>query len=114
MKLMVEQEEVLISDLLVSEVNDACRRFIDNLGDQVKNQRDISTLANVIGYIFEELTQVILNDDTKTPSKSFDPLKKHLPLFFKLGIKIMNVDRPDVRAILQEFLEKVGDKYIKV
>lgn len=115
--LKLEQREILISELLVNEINDACQRFIDNLGDQVKNQRDISTLANVIGYIFEELSNIILKEDpkdTKSTGNSPDSLKKHLPLFFKLGIKIMNVDRQDVRVILQEFLEKVGDKYIKL
>ncbi len=106
-KLMADTKEALISELLVNEVHDACRRFIDNLGDQVKNQRDISTLANVICYIFEELTTFITNDST-------DSLNKHLPLFFKLGIKIMNVDRQDVRAVLQDFLEKIGEKYIKI
>lgn len=112
--LKLDQEEVLISELLVNEINDACQRFIDNLGDQVKNQRDLSTLANVICYIFEELSNIVLQEEPNISKNIPDSLQKHLPIFFKLGIRIMNVDRQDVRAILQEFLEKVGDKYIKV
>ena len=112
--LNIEGKKVLISEILVNEVTETCQRFIDYLGDQVKNQRDISTLANVIIYIFEELSQMILEQKSNDHETSQNSLKKHLRLFFKLGIKIMNVDRQDVRLVLQEFLEKVGEEYLSI
>jgi hypothetical protein len=110
--LNIDGKKVLISEILINEVTETCQRFIDYLGDQVKNQRDISTLANVIIYIFEELSQMILEQKSNDHEPSQNSLKKHLRLFFKLGIKIMNVDRQDVRLVLQEFLEKVGEEYL--
>ena len=112
--LNIDGKKVLISEILISEVTETCQRFIDYLGDQVKNQRDISTLANVIIYIFEELSQMILEQKSNGHEPSQNSLKKHLRLFFKLGIKIMNVDRQDVRLVLQEFLEKVGEEYLLI
>ena len=113
--LILDAKELKISEIIICEINDACQRFIDNLVDQVKNQRDISTLSNVIIYIFGELSQFFMpSNDIGNAFENFDVLKMHMRMFFKLGIKIMAVDRLDVRLVLQNFLEKVGDEFIKL
>ncbi|KND04045.1 hypothetical protein, variant [Spizellomyces punctatus DAOM BR117] len=40
-------------------------------------------------------------------------LKQHVPRYFKFAVKMMGVDRPEVRTALQEFMERVGDEYIR-
>ncbi|KAJ3411239.1 Brefeldin A-inhibited guanine nucleotide-exchange protein 2 [Chytridiales sp. JEL 0842] len=41
-------------------------------------------------------------------------LKKHMGTFYRLGVKILNVDRVDVRQAIQEFLERVGEELFPV
>ena len=106
--------------MLVDETMDVFHRFIASLVDQVKNQRDVSTCGPVVIIIFEELLDMNgwwHNPNAESPSgagHSYQLLKKQLPVYFKLGIRMMNVDRPDIRMTLQRFMEKVGDEFIRI
>ncbi|KAI8846695.1 hypothetical protein BC829DRAFT_445129 [Chytridium lagenaria] len=41
---------------------------------------------------------------------SCERLKRKLPVYFRLGIRMLNADRPEVRAVLQAFMERVADE----
>nr|KAJ3422159.1 Brefeldin A-inhibited guanine nucleotide-exchange protein 1 [Polyrhizophydium stewartii] len=48
------------------------------------------------------------------PSRPTHVLRRHLPRYFRLAIRMMSVDRLEVRQVLQEFLERVGDEFVRV
>ncbi|KAJ3056406.1 Brefeldin A-inhibited guanine nucleotide-exchange protein 2 [Rhizophlyctis rosea] len=108
---------------LARETLDVFERYVDFLVDQQKNARDIGLWSPVVVIIFKELLAMEgwwttgggrnVNDDSVSTSGCLG-LKKHLPRYFRLGIKMMSVDRGEVRAALQEFMEQVGEKFLKV
>ncbi|KAI9353054.1 hypothetical protein DFJ73DRAFT_829294 [Zopfochytrium polystomum] len=127
-------------DLLVTNTIDVIERFVVLTADQQHNARDITLWSPVVIVIFRELLSMeswwqnhkadeIL--DEVEPAKGMDEneervngrgpstatavpkclrLKRQLPKFFRLGIRMMSVERLDVRQVLQEFMERVGEE----
>ncbi|TPX57839.1 transaldolase [Powellomyces hirtus] len=41
-------------------------------------------------------------------------LQRHIKQYFRVAVRMMAVERPEVRAVVQEFLERIGEDYIDV
>ncbi|KAJ3033191.1 Brefeldin A-inhibited guanine nucleotide-exchange protein 2 [Rhizophlyctis rosea] len=112
------------STALAKETLDIFERYVDYLSDQQKNVRDVGLWSPVVVVIFKELLAMegwwgvganspsSGSDGKVTEGKKCLELKKHLPRYFRLGIRMMNVDRGEVRVALQEFMEKVGEEFL--
>ncbi|KAI9098198.1 hypothetical protein DFS34DRAFT_694406 [Phlyctochytrium arcticum] len=121
---------------LVKQTLDVLKRYVDFLVDQQRNQLHIGLWSPVIVMVFRELinvdglwqnaTQMTEPNGDNDPSEPSDDstrgdsqarphleLRKQIPQYFKLGVRMMGVDRAEVRAALQEFMERVGDEYIR-
>ncbi|KAJ3097757.1 Brefeldin A-inhibited guanine nucleotide-exchange protein 2 [Phlyctochytrium planicorne] len=123
-------EPVAIFDVgeeLIRHCMDVLERFVGFLQAGAEspqhNARDVALWGPVVVVIYQEL----LNMDgwwgvggfgrrlsvTGLPPEgevSCERLKKKLPIFFRLGIKMLNADKADVRAVLQAFMERVADE----
>ena len=113
-KLLRDANNGPLSKRLVDETTLLLDRFVTYLSDQTKHAREISLWSPVVITIYLEL----LNMEgiwKKTPESDlkFVGIRKELNLYFKLGIRIVPVERLEVRNILQLFMEKVGDVYIQ-
>ncbi|KAJ3192256.1 Brefeldin A-inhibited guanine nucleotide-exchange protein 2 [Irineochytrium annulatum] len=110
-----------VADMLVKETEDVFERFVGFLHDQQQNARDIALWGPVVVMIFKELLHMdgwwgqggvagwgsrALSTGALTAQR-YGKLRTQLPKFFRLGIKMLGVDRADVRMALQEFMERV-------
>ncbi|KAJ1552497.1 Brefeldin A-inhibited guanine nucleotide-exchange protein 1, partial [Cladochytrium tenue] len=129
--------------LLVRDTMDVIERFVVLTADQLHNARDISLWSPVVIMIFRELLAMdgwwttAATAATAAATNNGDPaviadgdavtargtsaaaprclaLKRQLPKFFRLGIRMMSVERLDVRQVLQEFMERVGEELFGV
>jgi brefeldin A-inhibited guanine nucleotide-exchange protein len=125
-----EQEMELMRqgvNMLIRNTLDVIERFVVLTVDQQHNGREISLWSPVVIMIFRELlsferwwgataTQVLAltasdaGDEAKKVYPKCLMMKRQLPKFFRLGIRMMSVERLDVRQVLQEFMERVGDE----
>lgn len=118
---------VSLSELIIQETMDVFHRYIESVNDKSKNQRDVSTCGPVVAVVFLELismpwwstktageSSLSPSDDMPPVSPRFHVLQRQLPVFFKLGIKIIMMAPSEVQLCIQEFLEKMGDEYIRI
>ncbi|KAJ3299337.1 Brefeldin A-inhibited guanine nucleotide-exchange protein 1 [Borealophlyctis nickersoniae] len=113
-----------IPTALAKETRDVFERYVDFLQDQQKNVKDVGLWSPVVVVIFRELIAMdgwwssssVASTTTTTSSEATKclKLKYHLPRYFRLGVRMMSCDRAEVRAALQEFMEKVGEEFLKV
>ncbi|CAI2183131.1 13900_t:CDS:2, partial [Funneliformis geosporum] len=82
---------------LVEESTKVLERFIRLINEPTSNQQQ------------REMTKI---HDSKTTR--LVGLRKQIPDFYRLAIKIIGVDKSDVRVALQEFLEKIGNEFLNV
>ncbi|KAJ3297374.1 guanine nucleotide exchange protein for ADP-robosylation factor [Blyttiomyces sp. JEL0837] len=113
-----------VLSMLVRDTLDVFERFVLFLTEPQQNNRDIVLWSPVIVMIVKELLAMEMWWHTEgnrvDEGKEEDiqgikgpkclSLKKMLPKYFRLGIRMMSVDRVDVRSSLQTFLEKVSDE----
>ena len=105
-----------IAERIASESCDVLERFVAFLADQPRNARDINLWSPVIVMMLRELLAM----ESWWPSSRHNggmgsveaqhkclALRRHLPRFFRLSVRVMVVDRAEVRQTLLEFLEKV-------
>ncbi|KAJ3071312.1 Brefeldin A-inhibited guanine nucleotide-exchange protein 2 [Podochytrium sp. JEL0797] len=104
-------------DMLVTETVDLMERYVMMLGDAQVNATNIGLWSPVVVLVFRELLAMDCwwksNASSLSVSKEGPKclgLKKQLPRLFRLGIRMMGVDRVDVRQALQGFIEKVGEE----
>lgn len=100
--------------VLIFEICDVLERYIEFLSDLQKSSRDIALWSPVVVMIFKEL----LNMEgwwqhQGGKQQKCQTLKKELPKLFRLAVRCMNSDKGEVRKALQEFIEAVGEEYIK-
>ncbi|TPX34634.1 hypothetical protein SmJEL517_g02669 [Synchytrium microbalum] len=109
-----------IAEQIASESCDVLERFVSFLSDQPRNARDINLWSPVVVMVLKELLAM---ESWWTPSSSGSnsqldgpirclALRRHLPRFFRLSIRVMVVDRAEVRQTLLEFLEKVAEVFL--
>ncbi|KAJ3152336.1 Brefeldin A-inhibited guanine nucleotide-exchange protein 2 [Geranomyces michiganensis] len=113
---------------LIKQTLDVLNRYVEFVSDQTRNALHVGLWSPVVVLTFRELLAVeplwrlrppagSLSDadNVKKPLSQQPPsLAKFIPQYFKAAVKMMGVDRPEVRAVLQEFLERVGEDYISV
>ncbi|KAI9329427.1 hypothetical protein BDR26DRAFT_842136 [Obelidium mucronatum] len=103
-------------NMLVTETVDLMERYVMMLGDAQVNATNIGLWSPVVVLVFRELLAMDCwwKSNQQQNSKHGGPkcliLKKQLPKLFRLGIRMMGVDRVDVRQALQGFIEKVGEE----
>ncbi|KAI8612736.1 hypothetical protein BC830DRAFT_1135388 [Chytriomyces sp. MP71] len=104
-------------DTLVTETVDVMERYVIMLGDAQVNASNIALWSPVVVLVFRELLDMDCwwkSSRVKAPGLLTGAkclvLKKQLPRMFRLGIRMMGVDRADVRQALQGFIEKVGEE----
>ncbi|CAG8555206.1 7956_t:CDS:2, partial [Paraglomus occultum] len=95
------------SDLLpplIEESTKVLERFITLLSaDMMQNQqRDINNWSPLVITVLRELCA--------TPWEESRGV--HVPEFYRLSLKMIGVDRADVREYMQEFLEKIGNEFL--
>ncbi|KAJ3172713.1 Brefeldin A-inhibited guanine nucleotide-exchange protein 1 [Geranomyces variabilis] len=113
---------------LVKQTLDVLTRYVEFVGDQTRNALHVGLWSPVVVLTFRELLAVESLWRSPPPADSPSgaegarkPLPQHppalakfIPQYFKAAVRMMGVDRPEVRAVLQEFLERVGEDYISV
>ncbi|KAJ3388948.1 hypothetical protein HDU80_011588, partial [Chytriomyces hyalinus] len=112
-------------NMLVTETVDILERYVMMLGDAQVNATNIALWSPVVVLVFRELYAMdCWWKSGRQQQKVVDPLeeggaisgakclvlKKQLPKLFRLGIRMMGVDRADVRQALQGFIERVGEE----
>ncbi|KAJ3127570.1 Brefeldin A-inhibited guanine nucleotide-exchange protein 2 [Nowakowskiella sp. JEL0407] len=102
-----ESENILKS--LIRETMDVLHRYGEFISDQQKNQRDLALWSPVIVMVFKELTTTDELWDSKAVRES---LSQFIIKFYKAAIRIILVDRIEVRLAIQEFLIKVGERFV--
>ncbi|KAK9719991.1 guanine nucleotide exchange protein for ADP-robosylation factor [Basidiobolus ranarum] len=115
---LAEADKIL--PLIVNESTKVLTRYIAMLEDQVKYNRDIAIWSRVVVTIYKELVEIPwevqpseeMNSQSEPPVK-LDQLRKEIKGFFLLGVKMISVDRPEVREILEQFFEKIANKFLK-
>nr|CAG8600694.1 11498_t:CDS:2 [Entrophospora candida] len=93
------------SPLVISVLRELCKTKWD---DDVRRTTDSGDDTDVIDYSYEK------KEINGYKGARLTGLKKQIPEFYQLAIKIIGVDRVDVRIALQEFLEKVGNEFLNV
>ncbi|XJO76512.1 hypothetical protein BDV3_007023 [Batrachochytrium dendrobatidis] len=115
-----------VMEALIKQSMDLLERYIVFLGDAVKHSREIVLWSPIVVLFYRELlstgdwwsqkgsahSEPTETNDGKSKGVQLKALKKHLPRYFRLAIRMMSVDRLEVRQVLQEFMERVGDEYI--
>ncbi|KAJ3232844.1 guanine nucleotide exchange protein for ADP-robosylation factor [Chytriomyces hyalinus] len=109
-------------NMLVTETVDILERYVMMLGDAQVNATNIALWSPVVVLVFRELyamdcwwksgrqqAQYAFEEGAVSGAKCL-VLKKQLPKLFRLGIRMMGVDRADVRQALQGFIERVGEE----
>ncbi|CAG8632618.1 9478_t:CDS:2, partial [Ambispora leptoticha] len=121
---------------LVEKTLGVLEKFISIMTDpSVHNQpRELATWSPLVVTLFKELCvtswDVSREDDIDSEGDVNEPkeekkedqsviktprllkLRKRIPDFYKLTIKMIGIDRVDVRVAMQEFLEKVGNEFL--
>jgi brefeldin A-inhibited guanine nucleotide-exchange protein len=87
------------------------RSFISESEDGLKEEDLEGGIVNGFGH--GGGSGLIVGTVRLEPCKPCLVLKRQLPRFFRLGIRLMSVERADVRLALQEFMERVGDLLIE-
>ncbi|KAI8829868.1 hypothetical protein BJ741DRAFT_538187 [Chytriomyces cf. hyalinus JEL632] len=112
-------------NMLVTETVDILERYVMMLGDAQVNATNIALWSPVVVLVFRELyamdcwwksgrqqqkgVDALVEGGAVSGAKCLI-LKKQLPKLFRLGIRMMGVDRADVRQALQGFIERVGEE----
>ncbi|CAG8791000.1 9495_t:CDS:1, partial [Acaulospora morrowiae] len=117
---------------LVEESKQVLERFIRLTHEPLSNQqkREMTNWSPLVITVFRELCKTkwddgrrdseadIIDDDDRevhdTKTTRLVGLRKQIPDFYKLAIKIIGIDRVDVRLALQEFLEKIGNEFLNI
>ncbi|KAJ3010196.1 Brefeldin A-inhibited guanine nucleotide-exchange protein 1 [Thoreauomyces humboldtii] len=107
---------------LVEQTLDVLSRFDDFVGDQTRNALHVGLWSPVVVLVFKELLGVEAlwrprgeeEDGGDRDDASRSLLAEYIPKYFGVAVKMLGVDRADVRAVLQEFLGRVGEDYIRV
>ncbi|KAI8924147.1 hypothetical protein BC831DRAFT_436660 [Entophlyctis helioformis] len=73
----------------------------------------VSAQASVQGSVSAQ-GSVPVSAAPADPARPTAMLRRHLPRYFRLAIRMMSVDRFEVRGVLQEFMERVGDELVRV
>ncbi|KAJ1565919.1 Brefeldin A-inhibited guanine nucleotide-exchange protein 1, partial [Nowakowskiella sp. JEL0078] len=94
---------------LVRETVDVLERYLEFIGDQQKNQRDLALWSPVVVMVLKELCATPVCWDV-----GWEGLRKFMPRYFRLAVGITGVDRSEVRVVVQEFLRKIGDSFVKI
>ncbi|KAJ3232185.1 Brefeldin A-inhibited guanine nucleotide-exchange protein 2 [Chytriomyces hyalinus] len=112
-------------NMLVTETVDILERYVMMLGDAQVNATNIALWSPVVVLVFRELYAMdcwwksgrqkrkgedALEEGGAVSGAKCLVLKKQLPKLFRLGIRMMGVDRADVRQALQGFIERVGEE----
>lgn len=92
---------------LVEESTNVIHRYSDFLVDAAKNNRDIVAWSSIIRLIWKEINSIRWQEESS--DKSYKDFKKTIPAFFKLAIKLISSDRPDIRSVLQDFLNRIAN-----
>jgi brefeldin A-inhibited guanine nucleotide-exchange protein len=92
---------------LVEESTNVIHRYSDFLVDAAKNNRDIVAWSSIIRLIWKEINSIRWQEESS--DKSYKDFKKTIPAFFKLAVKLISSDRPDIRSVLQDFLNRIAN-----
>ncbi|CAG8577855.1 2424_t:CDS:2, partial [Racocetra persica] len=89
---------------LVEESTLVLRKLVKLMHEPLSNQqqREMNNWSPLVITVLRELCKTKWNYG----------LRKQIPDFYRLVIKIIGVDRVDVRVAIQEFLEKIGDEFL--
>ncbi|KAI8821421.1 uncharacterized protein EV422DRAFT_495953, partial [Fimicolochytrium jonesii] len=103
---------------LVKETLDVLTRYTEFVADQGRHQLHLGLWSPVVVLVFKELLSMdelwvgpLQDGRGSAPSATHNG---NVPAYFRVAVRIMTVERAEVRAVLQEFLERVGDVYIRV
>lgn len=126
---------VSMAERIVDETTGILEKFVGYLSDQTKFQRDIALWSPVVITVYVELLRLdqcwipvslstpteSLSPESGPPSIPFQPqvgkfngLRREIVTYFRFGIQLMTVERLEVRNILQEFMERVADTFLKI
>ncbi|RIA97036.1 hypothetical protein C1645_802023 [Glomus cerebriforme] len=118
---------------LVEESTKVLEQFIRLINEPVSSQqqREMTNWSPLVIIVLRELCKTkwdygrradsdadLFDDDAgeihDTRTTRLVGLRKQIPDFYQLAIKIIGVDGSDVRVALQEFLEKIGNEFLNV
>ncbi|CAG8460534.1 3656_t:CDS:1 [Acaulospora colombiana] len=117
---------------LIEESTKILDRFIRLTHEPISNQqqREMNNWSPLVITVFRELCKTkwddgrrdsdadVFDDDDRevhdTKTTRLVGLRKQIPDFYRLAIKIIGIDRADVRIALQEFLEKIGNEFLNI
>ena len=123
-----------VPDTIIVHTMDLLDRFTVFLTDPVKNQRDISHWSPIVMLIYKEIlsmdgwwvptrrnsglkrspsaSNVFVSTAQAKPNNPTRKLSSHIERYFHLAIRMMCIDRLDVRNVLQEFLERATQQFV--
>jgi len=109
--------------VLVRECERVLEKFVSFATDSKKHARDVAQWSPIVGMIYTELVGILSNTSGSSDAEiasgannyaSMVDVRKELVRFFKLAIKAMVVDSPDVKKSVQRFLDLVAENYLSM
>ncbi|KAI8811067.1 hypothetical protein BJ742DRAFT_675206 [Cladochytrium replicatum] len=109
---------------LAAETSEVLERFSEFITDQQKNARDIALWSPVVVLVFREIMnldwtsiQTLAVSQDKIDAEGVEEwsgvwIRREIPRLYSLGVKMMMVDRPEVRQAIQVFLVRVGQELL--
>ena len=126
-------ESVILEPLLGDSI-DLIRQYLEWQRESLKFKKALESWAPVIIAIYSHLlsfewardpSATAAAPEPDTPTESVDAnnsgfpskyagLRKRMPEFFSLAVRLMAVDVPDLRQVLQHFMERMGSRFLQV
>ncbi|KAI8899412.1 hypothetical protein BC833DRAFT_647915 [Globomyces pollinis-pini] len=92
---------------LGSEILDLFTRFSKILTEQAKNQRDIASWSPIIVTVLKDMIEMDSLWVKGSKSQKYLELSK----IYRFACKLFNVDRSDLRSVVIQFFEKIGNLF---
>ncbi|KAL1916268.1 uncharacterized protein VTP21DRAFT_5885 [Calcarisporiella thermophila] len=99
-----EREREEVTSQLLEESKRILDRFVAVLSAEANHPREVANLAPLVVVVFKELLRTAW-----TGPQSSSRVRQEIPAFFRSGIKMVGVERGDVRGVLQEFMERIAE-----
>jgi hypothetical protein len=99
-------------DLLICAVEESktvLNRFCDFIIDPTRNVRDIASWAGIVRLIWKEILTIEWSPTSKEAQQDLEKFKRFIPSFFRISIKLITVERPEVKVVLQQFMERIAE-----
>lgn len=106
----LEESMDAVLESLTAECHSILTKFICFLTDASKYQRDIANWSPVVILIFKEILVMNWGQQVSSPSSHthHNSFQRHIPSYFRHAIRMIVVDRSEVRQVLQGFMDRIA------